>query len=59
MSSEASYAFPAFDKLAKVEGRPQGCLWGFYDKDGQKDEIGGKGQFHRAEISMLLLLTRF
>ena len=32
--------FPAFDKLPRVPGAPQGCLWGFYDGNG-KDEIGG------------------
>ncbi|CAI6341017.1 unnamed protein product [Periconia digitata] len=32
--------FPAFDDLPSVEDEPQGCLWGFFDKDGKKDEIG-------------------
>lgn len=32
--------FPTFDQLPKVEGQPQGCLWGFFDKEGKKDEIG-------------------
>jgi hypothetical protein len=34
------YQFPAFDQLPKVQGQPQGCLWGFFDKDGHHDEIG-------------------
>lgn len=34
------YNFPAFDELPKVEGMPQGSIWGFYDKNGKKDEIG-------------------
>ncbi|KAL6704319.1 hypothetical protein ACN47E_008383 [Coniothyrium glycines] len=34
------HRFPAFDDLPKVEGMPQGNLWGFFDKDGKKDEIG-------------------
>jgi hypothetical protein len=34
------HKFPAFDDLPKVEGMPQGSIWGFYDKDGKKDEIG-------------------
>lgn len=34
------YQFPKFEELPKVEGEPQGCLWGFFDKDGKKDEIG-------------------
>jgi hypothetical protein len=36
----AEYKFPAFDELPKVEGMPQGSIWGFYDKNGKKDEIG-------------------
>jgi hypothetical protein len=32
--------FPAFDDLPKVDGEPQGCIWGFFDKDGVKDECG-------------------
>lgn len=35
------YKFPAFDELPKVEGMPQGSIWGFYDKNGKKDEVGG------------------
>jgi hypothetical protein len=35
------YTFPAFDDLPKVDGMPQGSIWGFYDKDGKKDEAGG------------------
>lgn len=35
------YKFPAFDDLPKVDGMPQGSIWGFYDKDGKKDEAGG------------------
>lgn len=38
----AEYKFPAFDDLPKVEGMPQGSIWGFYDKSGKKDEVGGK-----------------
>lgn len=36
----AGHKFPAFDELPKVDGEPQGCIWGFFDKDGKKDEIG-------------------
>ncbi|KAF2681787.1 hypothetical protein K458DRAFT_433559 [Lentithecium fluviatile CBS 122367] len=32
--------FPAFDDLPRVEGEPQGCIWGIFDKDGNKDEVG-------------------
>ncbi|KAK7948064.1 uncharacterized protein PG986_008950, partial [Apiospora aurea] len=35
-----SYNFPDFDDLPAVPGTPQGCLWGFYDNDGVKDEVG-------------------
>jgi hypothetical protein len=35
------YNFPAFDDLPKVDSMPQGSIWGFYDKDGKKDEAGG------------------
>ncbi|KAK3370468.1 putative cyclase-domain-containing protein [Podospora didyma] len=31
---------PDFDDLPKVEGQPQGCAWGIFDKDGQKDVLG-------------------
>lgn len=31
---------PAFDDLPKVEGQPQGCLWGVFDKGQKKDEVG-------------------
>lgn len=37
-----TYVFPDFDDLPAVPGTPQGCFWGFYDKDGVKDEIGCK-----------------
>jgi hypothetical protein len=36
----SSHQFPKFDDLPKVEGEPQGSLWGFFDKDGKKDEVG-------------------
>jgi hypothetical protein len=38
------YNFPAFDDLPKVDGMPQGSIWGFYDKDGKKDEVGGTSE---------------
>ncbi|KAJ9657552.1 hypothetical protein H2201_008153 [Coniosporium apollinis] len=31
---------PDFDDLPQVEGMPQGCAWGVFDKDGKKDVIG-------------------
>ena len=39
--SGSEYTFPSFDDLPKIEGMPQGSIWGFYDKDGKKDEVGG------------------
>lgn len=36
----SSHQFPKFDDLPKVEGEPQGSLWGFFDKNGKKDEVG-------------------
>jgi hypothetical protein len=31
---------PNFDDLPKVDGMPQGCAWGVFDKDGKKDVYG-------------------
>ncbi|KAJ9655152.1 hypothetical protein H2198_005927 [Neophaeococcomyces mojaviensis] len=31
---------PDFDSLPKVEGMPQGCAWGLFDKNGKKDHLG-------------------
>ncbi|CAG7950841.1 unnamed protein product [Penicillium nalgiovense] len=31
---------PTFDELPPVEGMPQGCAWGVFDKDGKKDIYG-------------------
>lgn len=31
---------PDFDSLPKVEGMPQGCAWGIFDKGGKKDHLG-------------------
>lgn len=36
----ASLKIPDFDDLPKVEGMPQGCAWGVFDKDGKKDVLG-------------------
>ncbi|KAM4054388.1 putative cyclase domain-containing protein [Hirsutella rhossiliensis] len=33
-------SYPDFDDLPKVEGMPQGCAWGVFDRDGQKDLVG-------------------
>jgi hypothetical protein len=39
-SAMATYVIPDFDDLPKVEGLPQGCAWGVFDKDGKKDLLG-------------------
>ena len=31
---------PDFESLPKVNGMPQGCAWGVFDKDGKKDLLG-------------------
>ncbi|KAJ5102529.1 hypothetical protein N7532_003058 [Penicillium argentinense] len=31
---------PTFDELPAVEGMPQGCAWGVFDQDGEKDVYG-------------------
>ena len=31
---------PDFDDLPAIEGMPQGCAWGIFDKDGKKDKLG-------------------
>ncbi|KAH6895930.1 hypothetical protein B0T10DRAFT_229217 [Thelonectria olida] len=31
---------PDFDDLPQVEGKPQGCAWGVFDRDGKKDMVG-------------------
>jgi hypothetical protein len=36
----ANSKLPSFDRLPKVEGMPQGCAWGVFDKDGKKDVLG-------------------
>jgi hypothetical protein len=36
----SSQKLPDFDDLPKVEGMPQGCAWGIFDKDGKKDIFG-------------------
>lgn len=43
MTSPA-FNFPDFDDLlaTATEDQPQGCLWGYFDRDGRKDEIGSK-----------------
>ena len=35
-----TFSVPQFDDLPPVEGMPQGCAWGIFDKDGEKDVYG-------------------
>jgi len=35
-----SLKVPDFDDLPSVEGMPQGCAWGVFDKGGKKDVFG-------------------
>lgn len=35
-----SFSLPKFNELPPDEGMPQGCAWGIFDKDGQKDIFG-------------------
>lgn len=38
--SRLASSVPDFDDLSKVEGMPQDCAWGMFDRDGQKDKVG-------------------
>jgi len=40
LTGRPNHDFPNFDQLPKVEGQPQGCLWGYFDKNGERDELG-------------------
>jgi hypothetical protein len=51
-AASTEYKFPAFDDLPKVEGMPQGNLWGFFDKDGKKDEVGSASNFTPTHIAI-------
>jgi len=42
LTGGSSQVFPAFDDLPKVEGQPQGCIWGLFDTEGKKDEVGSQ-----------------
>lgn len=33
-------SLPSFDDLPPVKGMPQGCAWGVFDKDDEKDIMG-------------------
>jgi hypothetical protein len=39
-SSKMASTIPDFDNLPAVDHMPQGCAWGVFDKNGQKDLKG-------------------
>lgn len=36
----ASSELPDFENLPRIDGMPQGCAWGLFDRDGKKDLLG-------------------
>ena len=46
--------FPAFNDLPKIPGQPQGCMWGFYDQKGKKDEIGCESLVWKDSLGRLI-----
>ncbi|KAF5656267.1 hypothetical protein FCIRC_13764 [Fusarium circinatum] len=45
-----NFSFPEFDALSVVKGQPKGCLWGYFDVDSQKDQLGKLVQKAKDEI---------
>ncbi|KAF9886575.1 hypothetical protein FE257_011347 [Aspergillus nanangensis] len=37
---DGQQSLPSFDELPLVAGMPTGCTWGFWDRDGEPDELG-------------------
>lgn len=35
-----SEALPDYENIPPVDGMPHGCVWGMFDKDGAKDQLG-------------------
>ena len=33
-------ALPAFDEIPQMGGVPKGAVWGLWDKNGERDELG-------------------
>lgn len=31
---------PCYHDIPAVDGMPHGCIWGLFDKDGEKDQLG-------------------
>lgn len=31
---------PSYNDIPAVDGMPNGCAWGLWDKDGKKDQLG-------------------
>nr|OQO26068.1 hypothetical protein B0A51_07000 [Rachicladosporium sp. CCFEE 5018] len=40
LTGTPTHQFPDFDQLPRVEGQPQGSLWGYFDTPSKHDEIG-------------------
>ena len=38
----APTVFPTWEDIKPVENMPHGCVWGLFDKDGQKDNLGSE-----------------
>lgn len=36
----ASSGLPNYEDIPAVEGMPYGCIWGLFDKNGEKDQLG-------------------
>lgn len=54
----AAYEFPEFDQLPSVLGQPQGCLWGFFDRGADKDELGSEFSHNRSVAISCLLANK-
>ena len=55
--ADKEYKFPAFDDLPKVKDMPQGSIWGFFDKDGEKDQVGSQFETPISQ-SLLVMLSQ-
>lgn len=41
-ATHGEYIFPSLEDLPVVSGQPQGSLWGFFDKNGERDQLGSE-----------------
>lgn len=35
-----SIQLPTYENIPAVKGMPHGCIWGLFDKNGEKDQLG-------------------